>query len=104
MSLLTRPRGSIPLVRVVKNADGSQVGILEPEWDRYFSVLEQRAGGISGLSTTDVDAGYFVALQPLSQGGADAPELFQPGCVEAPFPDITQAGGECCLPEMTFQR
>jgi hypothetical protein len=103
MSVLTKPRGNAALGRVV--IDGRTFTVMiEVEWDRYLAILTERAGGTLGLGTTDVDAGYFAAMQPISMGGGmDTLEILQPCMADAQFADITQTGGECCLPEMTFQ-
>jgi hypothetical protein len=103
VSVLTKPRGSAALARVV--IDGRTFPVLiEVEWDRYLAILTERAGGTLGLGTTDVDAGYFAAMQPISiSSGVDTLEVLQPCIADTQFADITQNGGDCCLPDMTFQ-
>lgn len=89
MSTLVLPQARIPLGYA--SVGGQRVPVeIDMEWMRALTVLVQRAGGLSGLSTTDVDAGSFAAMQPavsdalmgdISQhsgaGGDQAGEVFQ---------------------------
>jgi hypothetical protein len=103
MSVLTKPRGNIDLGHVM--IDGRKLPVtISVEWDRYLTLLDLRAGGITGLGTMDVDAGYYAAMQPMNTGGADMiPEFFQPCGIEVSLGDTFQTGGDCCLPDMIFQ-
>lgn len=101
-SAVTPPRVGIPLGLVEV---GGRVYEMQPhpEWVRYFSGLLGRVGGVTGLGTTDVDASYFAAMQPMTQSAAEMPELFQPCGMNESFADVVQTGGDCCLPDMVFQ-
>lgn len=58
MSILTRPQGRIPIGYAVVQGERVPV-VVDLEWDRYFSVLTERAGGVSGASTTElVESAY----------------------------------------------
>jgi hypothetical protein len=58
MSLLTKPQGRIPIAYV--QVQGQRVPVLlEIEWDRFLDVLTERAGGITGVSTTDLVESAF---------------------------------------------
>jgi hypothetical protein len=58
MSLLTKPQGRIPLAYVT--VQGQRVPVLlEIEWDRFLDVLTERAGGITGVSTTELVESAF---------------------------------------------
>lgn len=103
MSTLTKPRGDVTFGTVTIGGQRLPVQIAV-EWDRYLTVLTARAGGTTGLGTADVDAGYFAAMQPINMGASvDLPELWQPCRAEPVFGEIFQTGGDCCLPDMTFQ-
>lgn len=41
-----------------------RTGAVTREWYLFFLGLFERAGGATGLSTTDVDAGNFASMQP----------------------------------------
>lgn len=66
VSTLTKPQARIPVGEVVINGRAAPV-MINIEWDRYLSILTERAGGVAGISTTDVDAGSFAAMQPFVQ-------------------------------------
>ncbi len=59
MSLLTQPRADrTPIGWAVIN--GQRVAVtLDLEWARYLTVLDQRAGGVSGVSTTELNEEAF---------------------------------------------
>ena len=102
MSTVTPPRVGIPLGVIV--IDGKTYEMqAHPEWVRYLDGLFKRVGGATGLGTMDVDAGYFAAMQPISTASQEVPELWQPCAMPESFSDVTQTGGDCCLPEMIFQ-
>jgi len=66
MSVLTQPRGQIAIGWAV--VGGQRVAVIpDPEWVRFFSTLTDRVGGSLGLSTTDIDAGSYAAMQPFVQ-------------------------------------
>ena len=56
-----------------------RTGTVTREWYLFFIGLFDRVGGSVGLSTTDVDAGSFAAMQPAAFDGL--------------FADLTQAVG-----------
>ena len=56
-----------------------RTGWVAREWYAFFQGLYVRAGGSNGLSTTDVDAGSFAAMQP--------------ACSDNFFADLVQCGG-----------
>lgn len=65
MSTLALPQARIPFGYAT--VGGQRVPVeIDIEWMRALTVLVQRAGGTSGLSTTDVDMGGFAAMQPMS--------------------------------------
>jgi hypothetical protein len=83
MSILTKPQARIPIIWVnVPGQPKPLPGIIDIEWDRYLSVLTQRAGGINGLSTTDVDAGSFIIMQSIAEQ-SPAPDIMQPACCQS---------------------
>lgn len=104
MSTLTKPQARIPLGWVTIAGQRMPVAV-DLEWDRYLSVLTERAGGTTGLSTTDVDAGSYAAMQPASASDAAWPDIGQPpagagdaagepmqsGTTDATHPDVMQA-------------
>jgi hypothetical protein len=58
MSLLTKPQGRIPIAYVM--VQGQRVPVLlEIEWDRFLDLLTERAGGITGVSTTELVESSF---------------------------------------------
>jgi hypothetical protein len=58
MSLLTKPQGRIPLAYV--QVQGQRVPVmLEIEWDRFLDILTERAGGVTGVSTTELVESAF---------------------------------------------
>jgi hypothetical protein len=58
MSILTRPQGRIPIGYATVQGQRVPV-IIDLEWERYFSILTERAGGITGVSTTElVESAY----------------------------------------------
>ena len=78
-------------------------GVVTREWMRFFEGLFSRVGGNLGMSTTDVDAGTFAAMQPaaypeqypdISQCSGsvagDSADIAQSGCCPDQYPDITQ--------------
>ncbi len=74
MTLLTKPQGRVPLGWVLINGQRLPV-VIDVEYDRFLSTLTERAGGVDGLSTSDVDAGSYAALQPPVQDGGFADTL-----------------------------
>jgi hypothetical protein len=55
---LTRPQGRIPIGYAVVN--GARVPVtIDLEWDRYFTVLDARAGGVNGPGTEDLSIAQF---------------------------------------------
>jgi hypothetical protein len=62
-----------PRVALVDN----RTGLITREWYLFLQGIFERVGGPTGLSTTDVDAGGFAAMQPTS--------------FDACFSDINQA-------------
>jgi hypothetical protein len=55
---LTRPQGRIPIGYAVVN--GARVPVtIDLEWDRYFTVMDERAGGVSGQGTDDLSLAQF---------------------------------------------
>jgi hypothetical protein len=48
----------------------SRTGLITREWYLFLQGIFERVGGATGLSTTDVDAGSFAAMQPAA---SDAP-------------------------------
>ena len=70
-----------------------------PDWYRYLHDLQERAGGVNGLSTSDVDAGSFAAMQPYVQQTDSASEIMQPfgGAVDPC--DVLQSA-TCCPVEI----
>lgn len=58
MRALTSPQARIPLGWAMVN--GQKVPVLiDMEWARYLSVLNERAGGVTGPSTTDASVSSF---------------------------------------------
>lgn len=58
MSVLTKPQGSITLGWA--QVQGQRVPVtIDIEWDRFLSVLTARAGGITGVSTTELVESSF---------------------------------------------
>ncbi len=58
MRALTSPQARIPLGWAMVN--GQKVPVLiDMEWARYLSVLNERAGGVTGPSTTDASISSF---------------------------------------------
>ena len=80
-----------------------RTGIVTREWARFFEGVFQRVGGARGLSTTDVDAGTFAAVQPNSIAPESHPDIAQYHATGAGDNlDISQAGMGCCeLPDIT---
>src|SRR3972149_8466099 len=58
MSVLTKPQGMIPIGWVT--IQGKKLAVTaEIEWDRFFITLAERAGGVIGVSTTElVESAY----------------------------------------------
>ena len=103
MSVLTQPRGQIALGWAVINGQRVPV-VADPEWVRFFSTLADRAGGTSGLSTSDVDAGSFAAMQPAAfdsffsdtaqcgvAAGDAQNDAMQPALISDQFIEVLQA-------------
>lgn len=88
MSTLTKPQARIPVGWVTVAGQRLPV-VIDLEWDRYLSTVTERAGGALGLSTTDVDAGSYAAMQPL---------VFEPMTdgMHQPYALITDQPGEIC--------
>ena len=87
MTLLTIPPARMPLT----------IGGLpmSPDWYRWADAVTSRAGGVNGLSTGDVDAGSFAAMQPIVSANDSAPEVLQPSGPGESLADVSQPGG-CC--------
>lgn len=88
MSILTIPRAQIPLV--------DARGQVTREWYRALQTLAERAGGVEGLSTTDVDAGSFAAMQPQASEMPMA-DISQAGMADQSFADLLQGSGGDCM-------
>lgn len=58
-----------------------RTGEITREWYLFLQGLFFRAGGATGLSTTDVDAGSFAAMQPAAVGDACFADLLQAALV-----------------------
>lgn len=58
MSLLTLPQGRIPIGVAIVNGQRVMVDV-DPEWMRFFTILTARAGGITGVSTTELVESSF---------------------------------------------
>jgi hypothetical protein len=58
MTLLTRPQGRIPIGYAM--FQGQRVPVtIDIEWDRFLAILTERAGGVTGVSTTElVESAY----------------------------------------------
>lgn len=80
-----------------------RTGIVTREWLRFFEGLFQRVGGNLGLSTTDVDAGTFAAVQPAYSPVDQYSDISQcAGSAPGESVDISQQGAGCCdLPDIT---
>ena len=53
MALLTQPQARIPIGWAT--VAGQRVPVeVDPEWMRYLSTLNERAGGVSGVGTTEL--------------------------------------------------
>lgn len=63
MSILTKPQGNITLAWVMIQGQDGQVkrmpAVIDVEWDRYLSILTERAGGVIGVSTTELVESSF---------------------------------------------
>ena len=58
MALLTQPQARIPIGWAT--IAGQRVPVeVDPEWMRYLSTLNERAGGVSGVSTTELTEEAF---------------------------------------------
>lgn len=81
----------------------ARTGLITREWYLFLQGIFERVGGAGGLSTTDVDAGSFAAIQPPvfdavmsdvlqtgSAGGDAACEVMQGGCGDQLMPDVLQ--------------
>lgn len=81
----------------------ARTGLITREWYLFFQGVFERVGGASGLSTTDVDAGSFAAMQPaasdalmpdvlqaMAAGSDVACEVLQGGCADQLMPDVVQ--------------
>jgi len=91
MSLLTLPPSRAPLV--------SPSGLVAADWYRFFHDLTLRAGGVDGLSTGDVDAGSFAAMQPMVSQSEAGAEVMQPLGSMSSDADLMQSA-ECCAFEI----
>ena len=90
MSLLTLPQARIPIGSVMVNGRPLPV-IVDMEWMRAFLTIFDRVGGANGLSTTDVDAGSFAAMQPATSDASTGVESIQFCGAEQQFQDVFQA-------------
>jgi hypothetical protein len=78
MSILTRPQGRIPIGHVV--IGGQRLAVeLDLEWDRYFQVLTERAGGVVGPSNIVTYISQTVAPSVVLDGGGGDDVEFIPG-------------------------
>lgn len=81
----------------------ARTGLITREWYLFLQGVFERVGGAVGLSTTDVDAGSFAAIQPpvfdavmpdvMQAGfgiGDAACEVLQGGCGDQLMPDVMQ--------------
>lgn len=91
MTLLTIPPSRAPLTM------GN--GLIAPDWYRFLHDLSERAGGVNGLSTGDVDAGSFAAMQPFVSQSETGPEVMQASGSTEAYQDVMQAAA-CCLSEI----
>lgn len=58
MSTLTKPQGSVAIGWAI--VQGQRVPVtIDIEWDRFLSVLTARAGGVAGVSTTEIVESAF---------------------------------------------
>lgn len=58
MALLTQPQARIPIGWAT--VGGQRVAVeIDPEWMRYLFTLNDRAGGVSGVSTTELTEEAF---------------------------------------------
>lgn len=94
MTTLTKPQGRVTLGWAMVNGQRIPVTI-DIEWDRFLSTLTERAGGTDGLSTSDVDAGSYAAMQPLFFDPI-YPDVLQGASLDVQFPDTTQPGFVLC--------
>ncbi len=76
MSTLTKPQARVAIGWAMVNGQRLPVTI-DIEWDRYMQTLAERVGGINGLSTTDVDAGGYAAMQPAAASDQIWPDIGQ---------------------------
>jgi hypothetical protein len=58
MSLLLKPQGLIPLGVAIINGQRFPVSV-DLQWDQFFTALTERAGGITGVSTTELVESSF---------------------------------------------
>ena len=91
MSLLTLPPSRAPMV-------GAN-GLVSSDWYRFFHDLSLRAGGVDGLSTNDVDAGSFAAMQPAVNSADFLQQVLQPGAGASSDADLMQSSA-CCASEI----
>ena len=90
MSTLTQPRGQIAIGWAV--VAGQRVPVIcDPEWIRFFSTLTDRVGGTTGLSTTDIDAGSYAAMQPFAQEASYGDVLQLIGSASAGGAEVMQS-------------
>ena len=102
MTILTKPQGRIPIGWAVVNGERVPI-IIDMEWDLYLTRLNERAGGVTGLGTTDVDAGYFAAMAPVVTPQADESMTLQTAPAQFDAPDVMQSASDVCLSDMIFQ-
>lgn len=58
MALLTQPQARTPIGWAT--VAGQRIAVeVEPEWMRYLFTLDERAGGVSGVSTTELSEEAF---------------------------------------------
>jgi len=81
MTSMYLPPAQIPMV--------DAAGRVSREWYRFFSDSFQRVGGFNGLSTTDVDAGSFAAMQP-ALASPQFSDLMQGGSAGDAIGDVMQ--------------
>lgn len=59
MALLTKPQARAPL-GTVELPNGQRLPVvIQMEWDRFLTLLQERAGGVSGVGTSDLSVAAF---------------------------------------------
>lgn len=94
MTTLTLPRAGVPLTQ---SGD-----LVSRDWYRFLHDLAIRAGGVNGLSTIDVDAGSYAAMQPAASESICFDVLQSQACGDSIAADLSQslASIECACDTM----